>query len=200
MALVLFDELELLDVAGPVQVLTMAGRSWNFRPFKILPASTEGKLIETRSQLRLEPRHALEDLPAPEIVLVPGGYGARRALADERLVEWLRRASSVATHLVGIGNGVLLLGRAGALDDADVSVPAEMRDSLLELAPSARPDTSAEFRESGKAITARTASGGIAAMLCLVERFLGGKQAASVADAIGVPWSSRTNTRVTIME
>ena len=34
-AVVLFDEVELLDVAGPLQVLTLAGRHWTFRTFSV---------------------------------------------------------------------------------------------------------------------------------------------------------------------
>jgi transcriptional regulator GlxA family with amidase domain len=191
-AVLLFDELEALDVAGPVQVLTLAGRNWNFRPYKILPAAAEPRLVETRNQLRLEARQSFEELPSPEIVVVPGGYGARKALSDDKVVGWLKRAVGSATHVVGIGNGVLLLAKTGALGGADVSVNAETTEALLALEPSARVDTASHFRESGKCLTARTASGGMAAALRLVESHLGGKQAAGVADALGIVWSPAT--------
>jgi transcriptional regulator GlxA family with amidase domain len=198
-AVVLFDEVELLDVAGPVQVLTLAGRSWNFRPFKILSLAAEARMIDTRSQLRLEARHVFASLPSPELVLVPGGYGARKALADAALVAWLAQATNVATQVVGIGNGVLLLAKAGALDGADVAIASESREALAELSPSARPDTTSDLRESGKCLTARTASGGVAAALRLVERHLGAKQASAVAEALGVPWNAGGAEPLTIV-
>lgn len=200
MAVIVFDEVELLDVAAVLSVLGAAGRQWNYRPFKLVPVATRAGLVDTRSQLRLEARTALADCPSPELVIVPGGYGARRALADPELVQYLERVAPTVTQFVGVGNGVLLLGRAGLTADLDVAVPAETVASLSELSPTARPDVSARFRESGKVISAATAAGALDAALHLVSKILGKKQAEIVAVSLGLSWTAGSASDVSIVD
>ncbi|MET0411294.1 MAG: hypothetical protein ABW217_08350, partial [Polyangiaceae bacterium] len=102
--IVLFDEVELLDVAGVMQVASAAGRHWNWRPFRLLPAALQKGPIATRSQLRLEASVALADHPEPELLFVPGGYGARRAAADRELVAWVARAAARAELVCALGS------------------------------------------------------------------------------------------------
>jgi transcriptional regulator GlxA family with amidase domain len=185
LAVILFDEVALLDVAGPLEVLTSAGRSWNFRPFKVhTVAATPGRL-KTPSQLDLDARTSFDALPSPELVLVPGGYGARRALSDGALLGYLTRAGASATHLIGVGNGVLLLGKAGLLGSAEVSVTAEAAELLRDVAPEARPDTQSRYRKDGRLVTAATPAGAVDAALRIVAELLGNKQARAVAAALG---------------
>ncbi len=185
LAVVLFDEVALLDVAGPLEVLTTAGRTWNFRLFKVhLVAAARGQ-VKTRSQLELTAKASFEELPAPELLLVPGGYGARRALSDPAVVGYLSRAAATAAHLLAVGNGVLLLGRAGLLGDAQVSVTADAAELLREIAPEARADTQARFRQDGRLVTAATASGAVDGALRIVAELIGSKQANAVAAAVG---------------
>jgi transcriptional regulator GlxA family with amidase domain len=199
-AVLLFDEHELLDVAGPVQALTMAGRKWNFRPFKIVPVAPRAGLVETRSQLRIEATKELEDVRAPEMILVPGGYGARKAATDERVVSWLRSAGAQATTVLAVGNGVLLLAKAGLVDGGDVAAGADLAELVLEASPTTRVDGEARWRAWEKVRTAATPLGAIEAALDIVEKRLGKKQAAELARHLGVPWVERAATDVAIIE
>jgi transcriptional regulator GlxA family with amidase domain len=199
-AVLLFDEHELLDVAGPVQALTMAGRKWNFRPFKIVPVAARPGLVETRSQLRLEATKALAEVPAPEVILVPGGYGARKAASDDLVVSWLRSAGASATSLLAVGNGVLLLASAGLLDGGDVAASAELAELVLDVSPTTRVDAEARWKEWGKVKTAATALGAVEAALDTVSKRLGKKQAAQVAREMGVPWAESAAGDVAIIE
>src|SRR5262245_33301471 len=112
-SLLLFDEVELLDVSGPLGVLTTAGRQWNWRPFKIQTVAARSGMIETRSQVRLESEATFDSCAAAEILIVPGGYGARRALDDVSTIDWVRNTGEKAMHCLGIGNGILVLAKAG---------------------------------------------------------------------------------------
>jgi transcriptional regulator GlxA family with amidase domain len=185
LAIVLFDEVALLDVAAPLEVLTTAGRSWNFRPFKVHAVAARPGRLKTPSQLELEARVSFDELPAPEMVLVPGGYGARRALGDDAVLRYLATAAAGATHLFGVGNGALLLGKAGLLGTATVSVAADTVPLLHEVAPEARPDVDARFCKDGRIVTAATPGGAVDAALKIVQELLGRKQALAVAAALG---------------
>lgn len=187
-SLLLFDEVELLDVSAPLGVLTTAGRQWNWRPFRIQAVSARPGAIDTRSQMRLESEKAFDASETTEILIVPGGYGARRALDDAATMDWVRRAGKTAEHCLGIGNGVLVLAKAGICNDLEVAVGRESAELLSELAPSARRNGTARFIEAGKVLTTPNAMGAIEASLRLVSRLLGKKQAQGVAASLGVAW------------
>jgi transcriptional regulator GlxA family with amidase domain len=185
LSVVLFDEVALLDVAAPLEVLTTAGRSWNFRLFKVRTVAASPGRYRTPSQLPLEATASFDEVPSPDLVLVPGGYGARRALGDDAVVGYLSRAGASAAHVFGVGNGALLLGKAGLLDDVSVSVAADCVDLLREVAPRARPDLDARFCKHGRIVTASTPGGAVDAALRVVLDLLGKKQALAVALALG---------------
>jgi len=199
-AVVLFDEVELLDVAGVLAVLGAAGRQWNFRPFKLLTVATTARVVETRSQIRIEAKSSLADCPAPEIVVVPGGYGARRALSDPAVSGYLRDVAPSVAHFLSVGHGALLLASAGLTTDLDVAVPKESAVALTELSPGARPDVAARYRESGSVLSAGTAAGGIDAALHLVSKLLGKKQAETVATSLGFAWTEGSAASVAIVD
>ena len=194
-----FDEMELLDVAAVVSVLGAAGKQWNWRPFRIVTAAASEGLVETRSQVRLEAAAPLASAPAPEIVVVPGGYGARRALSGGPALDFLASSGRAANHVLAIGNGVLLAARAGLAAGRDVATGAEVAAELAALDASARADTDRAWLESGPLFTAATSHAAIDATLALVSRLLGEKQARVTASSLGIPWTLNDVQRITFV-
>lgn len=193
-AILVFHEVELLDVALAASILSSAGRKWNFRPFKITAVAERVERIETRSQIHLAAVHSLAESPNPEIVIVPGGYGARRALEEPAILAWLKRVGPGASEILAVGAGVLLLGRAGLLDDTDISVSAESAVLLRDLAPTARPDLSRPWRSSGRIVSAPTSFGAAHGALHLVKKLLGEKHAREIERDLGLEMSSPAET------
>lgn len=187
-ALVVFDEVELLDVTGPLAVLTEAGRQYNWRAFRIHVVATRTGLVHTRSQLRLEATHDLSSCPPAEILMVPGGYGARKAAQDHRIVEWIAERAASAEIVASVGLGALVLAHARLLDGQDVAVTAANAELLTEAAPAARPATERDVVRSGKVLSASTTFSGIDLGLELVSATLGEKQAAGAAQRLGYAW------------
>jgi transcriptional regulator GlxA family with amidase domain len=190
-AVVLFDEVELLDVAAPLQALAVAGRHWNWRPYKVLAVGRAPGRVTTRSQLTLEVEHAFDGCPAAELILVPGGYGARRALADRELVAWLAERGP-AVELVGtVGWGGLLAAKAHLADGLTVALPAEATPLLEELAPEARA-AGADHRlvDAGKLVSVAESGAALDLGLQLVARTLGPKLALGAAHQLGHDWTT----------
>jgi transcriptional regulator GlxA family with amidase domain len=173
---VLFDEVEILDVAGVVQALTLAGRNWNWRPFKILTVAAQAGPIATSNQLRLEASFGFADCPEPELILVPGGYGARRQLENTALETWLVHHAKRAELLCSIGHGTLLLGRAGLLGSEAVAASEQTAPLLKPLAPSATLIKNQRLVIGQKIISAASGESSLDLGLHLVERFLGAGQ------------------------
>jgi transcriptional regulator GlxA family with amidase domain len=188
-AIALFDEVELLDVTGPVSVLSSAGRQWNFQPFKIdLVASVVGP-VTTRSALTLHATHSWNAHSGAECLLVPGGYGALRAAENEELLAWLRRSAARAELVGAIGNGVWLLAKAGLLDQVQVAASVDLAPEISALCPSAEPNSRDPVCVSGKVLSARASALSLDLSCEIVARCFGKKLASGLSAALGIDWS-----------
>jgi transcriptional regulator GlxA family with amidase domain len=111
---------------------------------------------------------AYEEVPDPDVVVVPGGYGTDRgALEDERLVGWIRRAHETSDWTTSVCTGSELLGAAGLLDGLQATT--YWNDMPMLRGYGAVP-TERRVVEQGKIITAAGVSSGIDMALTLVAR------------------------------
>jgi putative intracellular protease/amidase len=171
-AIPLYDRFTALDAVGPYEVLSRlpgASVTWLAREPDVVR--------NDNGMLGLEAQAAFEDLPDPEIVLVPGGTGTDDALGDERLVAWIRRAHETSQWTTSVCTGSLLLGAAGVLEGLEATCHWLDIDDLERYG--ARP-TERRVVEQGKVITAAGVSSGIDMGLTLAARIAG----RDVAEAI----------------
>ncbi len=107
-AIPMYDRFTALDAIGPYEVLSRLPDA------QVTWLAHEPGLVRTdNGMLAIEATAAFEDLPHPDIVLVPGGTGTRDLLEDERLLTWLRGAHETSTWTTSVCTGSLLLGAAG---------------------------------------------------------------------------------------
>ncbi|MFF6994654.1 GlxA family transcriptional regulator [Streptomyces sp. NPDC008313] len=175
---VLFDDVQSLDVTGPVEVfngaeLRAAGT------YRIRTASLDGSPVRTSSGLRLAPDHALADAPAPHTLIVPGGRGTRD-LAP-RLVDWLRVHGPRAERLVSVCTGALALARAGLLDGRRATTHWAYCDKLARDHPEIEVDADPIYIRDGQVSTSAGVTSGIDLSLALVEEDLGREAALAIA-------------------
>lgn len=189
--MIAFDELELLDLAGPLEVLSVAGRRWNFRPYKVSVVAAEQGLVSTRNQLRIEATQTLAATAAAEIVVVPGGFGARKLSEDGPRLEQLARIAKDAELLAAVGNGVLPLVRAGLVGTAKLAVTSELSTELAdELGVEQRVEAGGVL-ESGRVVSARASGDALKLALAIVGRTMGPKLVAMVAAELGLELESQ---------
>jgi putative intracellular protease/amidase len=171
-AIPLYDRFTALDAVGPYEVLQrIPGASITWLAHEPGPVSTD------TGQLRLVADAAFEDLPDPEIVLVPGGTGTDDFLEDDRLVGWIRRAHETSEWTTSVCTGSLLLGAAGVLDGLDATCHWLDLDDLERYG--ARP-TGQRVVEQGKVITAAGVSSGIDMGLTLAAKVAGPEVAQAI--------------------
>ena len=188
-AIALFDEVELLDVAGPISVLTSAGRQWNFQPFKIDLVAHRAGPISTRSALSLEAKHSAPSHTGCECLIIPGGYGARHAAKDPEFLAWLQRAIGSAELVAAIGNGVWLLAQTGLLNDEELATSPDLAAELSALCPNTRPNSRDALCTSGKFLSARKSALALDLSCEIVARCFGKKLASSLSAELGIDWS-----------
>jgi transcriptional regulator GlxA family with amidase domain len=161
-AIPIYDRFAALDAVGPYEVLSrVPGAKVTFLAEQPGPVKTETRM------LTLVAEASLADLPSPEVIVVPGGFGNRELLEASGLVDWIRSAHETSTWTTSVCTGSLLLAAAGVLDGVDATTHWLARDELRALG--ALP---AEERvvERGKVITAAGVSAGIDMALTLVAR------------------------------
>ena len=175
-AIPLYDRFTALDAVGPYDVLSRipGTRVWFI-------AAEPGPLRTENGMLALTADHALEELPEPNVIVVPGGFGTRVLLEDERMLGWIRHAHESSTYTTSVCTGSLLLGAAGVLDGLEAT------SHWLELETLARfgaKPTSRRVVEQGKVITAAGVSSGIDMALLLTARLTNDQVAEAIQLAI----------------
>ena len=171
-AIPLYDRFTALDAVGPYEVIQRipgAEITWL--------AHAPGLVGTDTGQLRLHADAAFEDLPDPDIVVVPGGTGTHDFLEDERLVGWIRKAHETSQWTTSVCTGSLLLGAAGVLDGLEATSHWLDIDFLERYGAS---PTDRRVVEQGKVITAAGVSSGIDMGLVLAARIAGPEVAQAI--------------------
>lgn len=194
LAVIAFDEMDLLDVAGPLEVFSSAGRKWNWRAVKAELVSATPASVMTRAQLGIGPAAPLASCPDPELILIPGGYGARLALENPELVSYLASLRDSLTLTLSVGLGSLLAARAGLLTSSEVAASSALAPELTALDPTLTPRTDSRTVAAARAITAAQNGSALDLGLEVVARLLGKKQATATAQELGYPWGTETLT------
>ena len=110
-AIPIFDQLTALDAVGPYEVLSrMPGATVQFIAQEAGPKRTE------TGMLALTADATLDELPDPDVIVVPGGFGTRALMEDEAMLSWLRAAHEGSQWTTSVCTGSLLLAAAGILD------------------------------------------------------------------------------------
>jgi transcriptional regulator GlxA family with amidase domain len=183
-AILLFDDVEVLDFAGPFEVFAVTAELNDPTPFNVFTVASHPATIRARNGLKVVPDFTVERCPEPHVLVVPGGFGTRSVLRQPLLLEWLRQKAAGAEVTFSICTGALVLAQIGLLKDRRVTTHHELLEQLAEMVPSATVDPSQRFHDNaatadlGRVITAAGISAGIDASLHLVASLCG----ASVAD------------------
>ncbi|MEA2153535.1 MAG: hypothetical protein QOI18_1768 [Solirubrobacteraceae bacterium] len=164
-AILLYDGFTALDAIGPYEVLSrLPGARATF------VASEPGAVRTDNGMLSLVAERSLQDMPAPEIVLVPGGPGEVAARAGGPALQWLRAAHETSTWTTSVCTGSLILGAAGLLAGKRATSHWLALDALAAFGAEA---VSERVVFDGKMVTAAGVSAGIDMALMLAAKIAG---------------------------
>jgi transcriptional regulator GlxA family with amidase domain len=180
-AILIFDEVEVLDFAGPYEVFAVADELLSHEAFRVATVAPLPGTVRARNGLKVIPDFTLEDCPPPHILIVPGGSGTRALLRNPVLLEWIQIKARTSEIMMSVCTGALVLAQLGLLDGLRVTTHHSALDTLRQLAPRAIVDPGARFHDSGTIVTAAGISAGIDCSLHLVGRLLGDDAAAATA-------------------
>lgn len=178
--ILIFDGVEVLDLAGPFEVLSRARlvpgaesrRTDESAPFNVFTVAKDLEPVTATGGLVVVPRHSFADVPAIDLLVVPGGFGTRPLLQDDETIDWIRRTAAKARQTASVCTGSLLLARAGLLDGRRATTHWGAFGLLGSLGRDITVDREARFVDDGVMTSAGVASG-IDLAFHVVERLLG---------------------------
>lgn len=172
-AIVIFDDVEVLDFAGPFEVFSVTGRRRKLEPFDVYTVAERLAPVAARNGLSINPRYSFADCPPPEILVIPGGYGTRREMKNAMMLKWVARVAPACELVLSVCTGALVLGAGGLLDDREATTHFMAFDELRAIAPHTNVREDRRIVDNGKIILSAGVSAGIDMSLHVVARLLG---------------------------
>lgn len=112
-AILLFDDVEVLDFAGPFEVFGVARSADGSDAFKVVTIALRCGEITARNGLRIVPTLTAAALVDVDILVIPGGPGTRREMMRPAMLEFVRKASGAAELTLSVCTGALLSAPLG---------------------------------------------------------------------------------------
>jgi transcriptional regulator GlxA family with amidase domain len=188
-AILIFDEVEVLDFAGPYEVFNVARESVEPPPFFVYNVGITGRPILGRGDFTVTPRYSITDCPQPDILIVPGGFGVRPLLKHDVLVSWIASQAARVELLLSVCTGALLLAKAGLLSNLSATTHHSAFDHLRQLSPTTTIVKDKRFVQSSDVImTSGGISAGIDLALNVVEKLAGVKLRTTVMETMEYKW------------
>jgi transcriptional regulator GlxA family with amidase domain len=175
-----FDGVQLLDVAGPVDVLTAANEQG--ADYQVLIASVTGAPVRTSAGVRIAADAAYAEVPKRVgTVIVPGRPDWQRAVADRPLIDAVRQLAKRSQRVAGVCAGAFPLAESGLLDGRRAATHWQLTDDLARRYPDVTVEPDPLFVRDGKIITSAGVTAGIDLTVSLVEDDHGADLARAVA-------------------
>jgi len=177
----IFDDVALLDVTGPIHVFAEANTGC--RRYETTTVGLVGGAVRTSGGVRL----AVDEIAGDggfDTLIVPGGEGTRKGNAE--LVTTLRHLSGSAGRLASVCTGAFLLAEAGLLKGLEATTHWRHADRLQRAYPDVKVQEDAIFVRSGSVFTSAGVTAGIDLALALVEDDHGAQVARDVAQEMVV--------------
>lgn len=177
----IFNEVEVLDFAGPFEVFSLASKD-NKKLFQVTTLGETGEIISARNGLKVLPNVRFGDEVRYDILIIPGGYGAEEIeIKKKTVIDWIRQQQTKVQILASVCTGALLLAEAGILDHKKATTHHLDQDRLEKEYPLVQVKRDVKFVDEGSVITSGGISAGINMSFHLVKRLFGSEVAKATA-------------------
>jgi len=187
-AILIFDDVELLDFAGPFEVFSSVRNLTgdHERLMDVFAVAESLTPVRCRNGLVVQPERSIDECPPVDVLVIPGGAGVRPALERSNLVEWVRTRAQEVELTVSVCTGSFLLAQAGLLSGRPATTHWERINEMRERFPDVEIVEDERWVDTGEIITAAGVSAGIDVALHVVRRLYGADVAR--ATALGIEY------------
>ncbi|MDD2927008.1 DJ-1/PfpI family protein [Rhodoferax sp.] len=196
-AILVFNDVEALDLAGPYEVFTTASRMHRRRQpapaqdlFTVQCVAREMTPVRARAGLRVLPEADFASAIAPNVLIVPGGV-VDAAMACPHTLAWIARAAAGAQITASVCTGAFLLAAAGVVTTGPVTTHWEDVADLRAQFPALSVQEHVRWVDQGALVTSAGISAGIDMSLHLVARLAGTELAARTARQMDFAWTTK---------
>ncbi|GIO09479.1 AraC family transcriptional regulator [Brevibacillus reuszeri] len=183
-----FDDVEVLDFAGPFEVFSVTtypdqhDDSPESNPFLVKLVSETGELVHACNGLKVQPDYSFDNAPHFDILVIPGGIGAReKEIYSERVIQWISQRMDSVKLMTSVCTGALLLAKAGLLDGKMATTHWASYDRLENEFPAVTVKRDVKFVDEGNIVTSGGISAGINMTFHIVKQLLGSETAQATA-------------------
>lgn len=191
----LFDDVEVLDFAGPFEVFSTASRVASRaepdveRPFKVFTVAERNRLIKARGDLQVQPQFDFDSHPSIDVLIVPGGE-VTGELGRGKVIDWITRCAASAAITASVCTGAFLLAKAGLLEGKRATTHWEDIADMQAAFPGVQVEVGPRWVIADRVITSAGISAGLDMSLHLVARLAGEVLAGRTARQMDYAWRS----------
>lgn len=196
-AILAFDEVEALDLAGPYEVFTTATRMQQRATpsapplFEVACVARTSALVRMRAGLSILPSFTFAEAPSPDVLIVPGGV-IDTAMACVDTIGWIASASHKAELIASVCTGAFLLAQAQVVENGPVTTHWEDIADLRQRFPKLDVQENMRWIDRGRIVTSAGITAGIDMSLHLVSRLAGEALALRTARQMDFAWTHPT--------
>lgn len=190
-AIVIYENAEILDFAGPAEVLSAAGNfagEGGTSALNLYLVARKTDAITAQGFIKLVPQYSIDNAPAPDFVVIPGGNSSNLS-NDPEMMKWLGRVTSKSEATLTVCTGAFPLAKTGVFDGMTITTFFGAIEGLQAIAPKARVEQGRRFVDNGRYITTAGVSAGIDGALHLAARLFGRRVADQTARYMEYHWT-----------
>jgi transcriptional regulator GlxA family with amidase domain len=193
----LYNEIEVLDFAGPFEVFSTASRvNSRMEPgsdelFNVFTVAEDTKPIFARGGLQVIPRYSIKNHPEMNILIIPGGI-VSDDLKNENIISWIKTSSDIAEITASVCTGSFLLAKSGLLKSKCATTHWEDINDLHSMFPDIKIKKNVRWVDEGSVVTAAGISAGIDMSLHLISRAANENLAIRTAKQMEFEWTKNS--------
>ena len=169
----LFNDVELLDFAGPYEVFSVATELQDNALFNVFTITEDGAGIRSVNGLKVMPDYDFKNHPQIDVLVVPGGNGTKIEMTKDTVLQWLKEQYTHSQITMSVCSGTRLLGKIGLLNNLKITTHHEVIADMKMIVPTAMIEENVKFVDNGKILTSAGISAGIELSLYVVAKLFG---------------------------
>jgi transcriptional regulator GlxA family with amidase domain len=188
--ILLFNEVEVLDFAGPFEVFSLAEYpDTKEKAFQVVTISEKDEVLSARNGLKVKADFRFDNHPSLDLFIVPGGYGAEKIEIENPVaLAWIKSTAAKTPLVASVCTGAFLLAKAGVLTDEEVTTHHLDQADLQRQYPNLKVLAGRKYVDVGKIVTSGGISAGIEMSFHLVARLAGTEIAGNTARRMEYDW------------
>jgi transcriptional regulator GlxA family with amidase domain len=199
--ILIFPDVEVLDFCGPFEVFSVTRLNEERRredpsPFDVALIAETMDTVTATGGLRVQPDYTVNDAPRLDVLVVPGGWGTRKQIKNETLLQFIRTRAREVETLTSVCTGAMLLGQTGLLNGRHATTHWRSLGWMRESFPAVIVEEALHVVEDGTVLTSAGISAGIDMALRVVTRYYGEAVGRATARHMEYPFPEDNRRRI----